>query len=25
MLHNRVAAEDPMFSAGGNFYHHAGQ
>ena len=25
MLHNRVAAEDPMFSSGGNFYHYAGQ
>ena len=25
MLRNRVAAEDPMFSPGGNFYHHAGQ
>ena len=21
LLKNRVAAEDPMFSAGGNFYH----
>jgi hypothetical protein len=25
MLGNRVAAEDPMFSPGGNFYHFAGQ
>ena len=25
MLQNRVAAEDPMFSPGGNFYHFAGQ
>jgi hypothetical protein len=25
MLRNRVAAEDPMFSPGGNFYHFAGQ
>ena len=25
MLHNRVSAEDPMFSSGGNFYHYAGQ
>ena len=25
MLPNRVASEDPMFSPGGNFYHHAGQ
>ena len=25
MLQNRVAAEDPMFSSGGNFYHYAGQ
>ena len=25
MLQNRVAAEDPMFSPGGNFYHHSGQ
>ena len=25
MLQNRVAAEDPMFSTGGNFYHFAGQ
>jgi len=25
MIRNRVASEDPMFSPGGNFYHHAGQ
>ena len=25
MLANRVPSEDPMFSAGGNFYHYAGQ